>query len=146
MASSVNGGSGLGGDNYFTNAAGERVGKSGSPSVDTIYFGGQPLARLTAGAWTDLIYGVGSLLAEVPGTQTGAPVYRMTNHLGSSVGTFSSTGALLSLEDYAPFGQLFTGGTVDPYQFTGKERDTESGNDYFFARYYGSNLAFPFAG
>jgi RHS repeat-associated protein len=26
------------------------------------------------------------------------------------------------------------------YKFTGKERDTESGNDYFGARYYGSNM------
>ncbi len=27
-----------------------------------------------------------------------------------------------------------------PYHFTGKERDTESGNDYFDARYYGSSM------
>ncbi|HUN85121.1 MAG TPA: RHS repeat-associated core domain-containing protein [Terracidiphilus sp.] len=27
-----------------------------------------------------------------------------------------------------------------PYLFTGKERDTESGNDYFGARYYGSSM------
>jgi len=27
-----------------------------------------------------------------------------------------------------------------PHQFTGKERDAESGNDYFGARYYNSNM------
>jgi RHS repeat-associated protein len=52
----------------------------------------------------------------------------------------SSIGVLLSASDYAPFGQTFQGGTQDPYQFTGKERDTESGLDYFGARYYGSNM------
>ena len=36
----------------------------------------------------------------------------------------------------------FAFGTVrfSPYHFTGKERDTESGNDYFFARYYSSAM------
>jgi RHS repeat-associated protein len=54
----------------------------------------------------------------------------------------SSTGQLQgSIQDYAPFGQLFNGsGTNDPYKFTGKERDSESGNDYFGARYYASSM------
>jgi RHS repeat-associated protein len=80
------------------------------------------------------------LLAEVPGTQTGVPVYRMTDHLGSLVGTLSSTGAVLSTQDVAPFGEIFAGGSTDPYLFTGKERDAESGNDYFGARFYSSNM------
>jgi len=128
------------GTNYYYDAEGDRVGKSGSAPTDTIYFGGRPVARLAGGAWTDLIYGAGGLLAEVPGTQTGAPLYRMTDPLGSSVGTLSSTGALSgSIQDYAPFGELFNGSsTTDPYKFTGKERDAESGNDYFGARYYAS--------
>jgi RHS repeat-associated protein len=130
------------GTSYYYDAEGDRVGKSGSTPTDTIYFGGRPVARLAGGAWTDLIYGAGSLLAEVPGTQTGAPVYRMTDPLGSSVGTLSSTGALTGgIQDYAPFGELFNGSsTTDPYKFTGKERDTESGNDYFEARYFGSSM------
>jgi RHS repeat-associated protein len=53
------------------------VGKSGSGATDTIYFSGRPVARLAAGAWTDLVYGGGGLLAEV--TSSG-PVYRMTNN------------------------------------------------------------------
>ena len=42
--------------------------------------------------------------------------------------------------DYTPFGQVFTGSTNDPYFFTGKERDQESGLDYFGARYYASSM------
>jgi RHS repeat-associated protein len=128
------------GTSYVYDAEGRRVEKSGTAVVDTIYFGGQPVGRLSGGAWTDLIYGVGGLLAEVPGTQTGAPVYRMTDHLGSSIGTLSSTGSVLSTQDIAPFGEIFSGGSSDPFVFTGKERDFESGNDYFGARYYDSNM------
>ncbi len=68
------------------NPLGQRVEKAGVGVTDTIYFGGQPIARYAAGQWTDLIYGPTGLLAEVPGTQTGAPVYRVTDHLGSNVG------------------------------------------------------------
>ena len=121
-------------------ADGQRVSKTGPGAADHIYFGGRELARLVGGQWTDLIYGASGLLAEVPGTQNGAPVYRMTDHLGTQVGTLSSTGLLLSATDYAPFGQVFAGGSTDPYKFTGKERDTESGNDYFEARYYSSAM------
>ena len=35
---------------------------------------------------------------------------------------------------------IFTTHSSDPHHFTGKERDTESGNDYFGARYYGSSM------
>jgi RHS repeat-associated protein len=125
---------------YVYDAEGNRVAKTGGAATDYISFGGRQLARLSVGQWTDLIYGANGLLAEVPGTQNGAPVYRMVDHLGTAVGTLSSTGALLSLTDYAPFGEVFAGGSTDPYKFTGKERDTESGNDYFGARYYASSM------
>jgi RHS repeat-associated protein len=130
------------GTSYYYDAEGDRVGKSGTTPTDTVYFGGRPVARYASSAWTDLIYGAGGLLAEVPFNQSGAQVYRMTDHLGSSVGLLSSTGALLGgIQDYAPFGQLNNGSsTNDPYKFTGKERDTESGNDYFGARYYSSTM------
>ena len=70
------------GINYFYDAEGSRVGKSGSGATDTFYFGGRPIARLEAGAWTDLVYGAGGLLAEF----SSVPVYRMTDLLGSAVG------------------------------------------------------------
>jgi RHS repeat-associated protein len=119
---------------------GQRVEKQGVGVTDTIYFGGRPVARLSAGQWTDLIYGPTGMLAEVPGTQTGAPSYRMLDHLGNEVGTLGSNGQLVNPLDYTPFGQIFSGSTDDPYLFTGKERDTESGNDYFGARYFTSNI------
>ena len=42
--------------------------------------------------------------------------------------------------DYTPYGILASGTATDHYEFTGKERDAESGNDYFGARYYASSM------
>ena len=130
----------VGGATYIYDAEGNRVEKQGVGITDTIYFGGRPLARLSGGQWTDLIYGPNGLLAEVQGTQSAPPIYRLLDHLGNEVGTSDSTAQLINPLDYTPYGQIFSGTTTDPYLFTGKERDQESGLDYFGARYYGSTM------
>jgi RHS repeat-associated protein len=129
-----------GGATYIYDAEGNRVEKQGVGVTDTIYFGGRPIARLSGGQWTDLIYGPNGLLAEVAGNENAEPEYRLLDHLGTQVGTVGSNGLLINPLDYTPFGQAFSGSTNDPYMFTGKERDAESGSDYFGARYYASNM------
>ncbi|WP_263418904.1 RHS repeat-associated core domain-containing protein [Terriglobus albidus] len=128
------------GTTYVYDAEGNRVSKSGVGTTETVYFGGKPVARLQAGQWTDLIYGPAGLLAEVPGTQNGSPSYRLLDHLGTQVATTDASGILSSVTDSAPFGQIFTGGSNDPYKFTGKERDQESGLDYSTFRMYASTV------
>jgi RHS repeat-associated protein len=60
-------------------------------------------------------------------------------------------GQVISRHDYLPFGEEITAGYADrdglfgtlystTQRFTGKVRDSESGLDYFGARYYGSAL------
>ena len=102
-------------------------------------FSGEP-QTITWGTVVAPIYGPTGLLAEVPGTQTGSPVYRVTDHLGTNVGSLLANGTFVNPVDYMPFGQVFTGNTNDPYMFTSKERDAESGLDYFPARSYSSNM------
>ena len=57
-----------------------------------------------------------------------------------------STGTIVAYDDFYPFGQVMDGrstiiGQPDArYKFTGKERDTETGWDYFGARYYDSRI------
>lgn len=59
-------------------------------------------------------------------------------------------GIVVERHDYLPFGEECTTGACasnpgvgagEPRKFTGKERDTETGLDYFGARYYGSKIA-----
>ena len=68
----------------------------------------------------------------------------LTDHLGSSRMMVTPSGPkTLQVEqdlDYTPYGIVASGNAVDHYEFTGKERDSESGLDMFGARYYGSSL------
>jgi RHS repeat-associated protein len=65
--------------------------------------------------------------------------YYHLDALGSVRAVTNPSGAVVRTHDYRPFGEGEnpTAGT-DPTRFTGKERDTESGFDYFGARYYAS--------
>lgn len=63
------------------------------------------------------------------------------DQIGSTTILTDSDGWPVSSEIYYPFGQEPTPmGGNNHYKSTGKERDTESGLDYFGARYYGSSM------
>jgi RHS repeat-associated protein len=111
---------------------------------------GRRVQRIAGGATTQYVYdSQGNLVAEystqvpaVTGTE-----YLIADHLGSTRMTTDASGACLALHDYLPFGEEIpsgTGGRTGCYgssdavrqQFTGKERDSETGLDYFGARYF----------
>jgi RHS repeat-associated protein len=69
--------------------------------------------------------------------------YQFANHLGSAILELDEDGALLSYEEYHPYGttayQVTVSGaevSLRRYRYTGKERDEESGFYYHGARYY----------
>ena len=66
--------------------------------------------------------------------------YCHSDHLGSANWITESTGKPIQYMQYAPFGELLINETPcgydERYKFTGKERDAETGYDYFGARYY----------
>jgi RHS repeat-associated protein len=82
--------------------------------------------------------------ASVPdssGVQAGTIHYYIDDHLGTTQMELSAGGWPVWQGQFTPFGgELSDGGTPMHYKFTGKERDTESGLDYFGARYYGSSM------
>ena len=73
--------------------------------------------------------------------------YQLSNHLGSSSLELDQNGALISYEEYHPYGTTsFRAGTaaevsLKRYRWTGKERDEETGFSYHGARY--TRLAGP---
>jgi RHS repeat-associated protein len=100
----------------------------------------------------------GKLVAEYStvAPQSSGTEYLSTDHLGSTRMITDANRNQVSRYDYVPFGQEIPSGTdgrgsgygtsvypsapdVQDQKFTGKERDAESGLDYFGARYYGSN-------
>ncbi len=87
-------------------------------------------------------YGIGHD-ASLPNAQNpiNTTTYYHGDHLGSSRVLSSTFGHPVWQGTYLPFGQEWNPqSTVNHYKFTGKERDAETGLDYFGARYYGSSM------
>jgi RHS repeat-associated protein len=96
----------------------------------------------------------GDLAAEYSTAANGSPCatcYLVEDQLGSTRLVTSQTGAVVGYHDYLPFGEEVPAGyggrngqfrvsDLVTQKFTGKERDPETGLDYFGARYYGSAL------
>jgi RHS repeat-associated protein len=72
-------------------------------------------------------------------SESSRTLYVTRDHLGSTRLLTDNSGAIVKPFDYYPFGEPLSPPVDDPIvrqKFTGKERDNESGLDYFGARYY----------
>src|SRR5205814_10274445 len=72
-------------------------------------------------------------------SSAGAVHYYFADHLGSTDIVTNASGSIEEESEYYPFGgeRVITDtGIGNNYKFTGKERDPETGCDYFGARYY----------
>ncbi|MGB8476936.1 MAG: RHS repeat-associated core domain-containing protein [Candidatus Acidiferrum sp.] len=132
---------------YIYDADGRRVRKTaGGVSVDYLYdLAGHQIAELnSSGGWNrGEVYAGGRHLAtyDVPGNTT---VFIHSDWLGTERVRSDVSGIACESIQSLPFGDgMSTTGScsdVSPMHLTGKERDTESGNDYFGARYYASTM------
>ena len=106
-------------------------------------------------ACTYFLYDIGGQLVAEYGANVQAQAttqYMTVDHLGSTRVVTDSAGAVVSRVDYEPFGQEipaqgadlrsnvngYNGASGVEVKFTGKERDAETGLDYFGARYMSS--------
>jgi RHS repeat-associated protein len=73
---------------------------------------------------------------------SGSPTYYVEDLLGTSRVITTNTGAVCYDADFYPFGgeRSYTNTCTQNYKFEGKERDTETGNDDFGARYYSNRF------
>ena len=116
---------------------------------------GRRVKRVVGGVTTTYVYNVlGQLVAEYASSGTLLPGIRFLtpDHLGSTrvvtqAVVSGSDGGVVSRHDYLPFGEeigslggrttaLKYSASGTAQKFTGKERDNESGLDYFGARYF----------
>ncbi|MGA7218825.1 MAG: RHS repeat-associated core domain-containing protein [Candidatus Sulfotelmatobacter sp.] len=136
-----------GGYNYYYDGDGNRVGKSNG-STGTLYWRGptgDPISEssLTGTSQEEYIFFGGTRVArrDVSGS---AVHYHFSDHLGTHAMVENATGSSCEQDiDYYPYGGVvydYCGTVQQHYRFTGKERDTESGLDYFGARYYASSM------
>jgi RHS repeat-associated protein len=75
-------------------------------------------------------------------TGTGGVFYYFSDHLKTASVITDATGTIKAESDYYPWGGelQFVNNDTNDYKFTGKKRDTETGLDYFGARYYSNGL------
>jgi len=94
------------------------------------------------GITTTYVYDAqGRLAAEYASGASDSPCqtcYLTVDHLGSTRVITDGGGSLVARKNYLPFGEDLPGvtGTNINQKFTGKERDAETGLDYFGARYF----------
>ena len=143
--------------NSFTYDADNRLLTSnvGGVAGSNFYDGdGRRVRKVVAGVTTIFVYDVGGRLIAEYATQQpaqGGTSYLTPDHLGSVRVVTDAQGNVKSRHDYLPFGEEIGAGigtrTVAMkygeadgirQRFTSKERDAESGLDYFGARYYSS--------
>jgi RHS repeat-associated protein len=69
--------------------------------------------------------------------------YYFSDHLNTASVITNASGTITSESDYYPWGGelQFLNNDSNDYKFTGKKRDTETGLDYFGARYYSNGLS-----
>jgi RHS repeat-associated protein len=138
LKSATNGGTTT---NYTYDGDGRRVSKVGSK----LYWygsGDDVLAETDASGNTtaEYIYFGGKRIAQVPAT--GSPIYYVEDLLGTSRVITTNAGVVCYDADFYPYGgeRSYTNTCPQNYKFEGKERDTETGNDDFGARYYSNRF------
>ena len=143
---------------YKYDGEGQRVRKLVGENLRFVYgIGGQLIAEFSGSNGSlqkEYIDGASGLLATIEPTAVNSNGTRYTtpDHLGSPRVVTNASASVISRHDYMPFGEELgsgvggraTGmgfpGTADgiSQKFTSKERDIETGLDYFGARYYAS--------
>ena len=148
---------------YIYDSAGTRVGRGTITSLSCAKssngftptagfvtgFGGEQLTETNGSTgWTHTnVFAGGTLLASYHDSDI---YFAFNDWLGTKRAEVSVTNSCGTMSNSLPYGDYLTPGALTGYStqcadatehhFTGKERDTESGNDYFGARYYGSSM------
>jgi len=144
------------GHTFAYDAEGRQVSYDGGLASYSYDGAGQRVKKVAGAVTTIFVYNAtGQMVAEydnsnLPPVSPGT-TYISTDTLGSPRLLTTGQGAVKAHHDYAPFGEELTpqlGGRSSQQQyvvddmsqkFTGQERDSETGLDYFHARYYASS-------
>jgi RHS repeat-associated protein len=140
---------GANGYTYTYDSDGNRVRKSNGnlAANGTLYWAMTPgvvaETDLAGTTKSEYIFFEGERVARRDGaTGTGGVFYYFSDNLKTASVITDSAGTIKAESDYYPWGGelQFTNNDSNDYKFTGKKRDTETGLDYFGARYYSNGL------
>jgi RHS repeat-associated protein len=140
---------GANGYTYTYDGDGNRVRKSNgnTASSGTLYWemtpGVMAETDLAGTIKSEYVFFDGERVARRDGaTGTGGVFYYFSDHLKTASVITDSAGVIKADSDYYPWGGelQFVANDSNDYKFTGKKRDSETGLDYFGARYYSNGL------
>lgn len=136
-------------DNRITTTAGvtytyDGDGKRVKKSNGTLYWGDGPLAEsdLNGNMLRNFIFFNGKRIARKDASGNVVHYY-FADHLGTADVVTTANGSIENESDYYPWGgemPITTSLANQNYKFTGKERDSETGLDFFGARYYANQM------
>ena len=118
---------------------GRRIRKSGSSVVNYVYDGANVVAEYDASGNLVAHYDQGPGVDEpLAMSHTGALSFFETDGLGSVTSLSDSAGGVAATYQYDAFGNLVSasGTVVNPFRYTAREWDGETGLYYYRARYY----------
>lgn len=136
---------------YVYDSTGRRVRKitqngAGVREAEVLYLGGLEIDRAWSGGVLQLERQtlhvmddkrLVALVEQLSGSPQPLIRYQFPNHLGSASLELDERAAIVSYEEYYPYGSTsYQAGRSKRYRYTGKERDEESGLYYHAARYY----------
>lgn len=129
---------------YVYDAEGCRVRSVTSAGTkDYLYdLAGRVITELSStGTWNRGEFYAGSEhLGSYIGGTGGSTLFAHSDWLGTERARSDTNANIAESFSSLPYGDLLSGNGSSPIHFTGKERDAESGNDYFGARYYASTM------
>jgi RHS repeat-associated protein len=150
------------GSHNYTYDAENRISQVDGGTTATYVYNesGQRVRKATGSTWTEYFYAPdGKVLSDYNGTGypkeyiyagdrlvaqynwlTGTTNFIHADHLGTTRVVTAVNQSVLDSLDFYPYGQQSSGDTTTTHKFTGKERDSESGLDYFGARYDASSM------
>ena len=70
----------------------------------------------------------------------GTITYYHNDHLGSNSVLTNQSGQVVEKTSYEPYGEVKAGGTKSKWGYTGQEKDSETGLNYYDARYYDPHI------
>ena len=134
---------------YYYDTDGKRIRKDAG-STEVLYVNGltgetEAVVKSDASGATHSMLGRDNLGQVKRSGTTFARYYYLKDHLGTIKMTVDASCNTTGYDDYYPFGQqmddrCYASSSDARYKYTSKERDGESGYDYFGARYYDARV------
>lgn len=122
---------------------GRRISKSGRLSTMNYLYDGLDLVETANGSGSESAsYALGVTIDEpLAELQSSTTDYYAADGLGSITSSFSATGGLANTYTYDSFGKLAasTGTIINPFQYTAREFDAETGLNFYRTRYFDSS-------